>query len=363
MIRLYGKRWFQTLVVFILVFLLILLLSATDFIFDPVFKYLAAVAFPVVGAGVLFYLTRPIMKFLEKYKVHRVLAIFIVFLLLILVGYLIINYIAPIAQKQFTNLIDNIPKWVKSAQDLITYWQSNQDMIPANIEKTINDITSNLQSYVEGAMTFIFGFVSQLIGFVFSLVLVPFFLFFMLKDGDKFVPFVTQIFSKKKAANIRSLLHKIDEALTSYIQGQLLVSVCIGILLFIGYLIIDLEYALTLALFGMFMCVIPFIGPFISVIPAMIVGVFQDPMMAVWVAIVMIVAQQIEGNLISPNIMGRALSLHPLTIITLILAAGSIAGFLGIIFAVPFYAVVKTIIVHFYTTYQDSKKSKEDALI
>ncbi|MBT2215246.1 AI-2E family transporter [Virgibacillus dakarensis] len=359
----YSKRWFQTLVVFILVFLLILLISATDFLFDPIFKYLAAVALPVVGAGVLFYITRPVVHFLEKYRVHRVLAIFIVFILLILIIYLIINYIAPIAQKQFTNLINNVPEMVEGAQNLITLWQSNQDMIPADMNQAINHVTSNLQSYIEGAMSFLFGFISQLIGFVFSLVLVPFFLFFMLKDGDKFVPFVTKIFNKKKAANIRSLLHKIDETLASYILGQLFVSLCIGILLFIGYLIIHLKYALTLALFGMIMCVIPFIGPFISVVPAMIVGFFQDPMMAVWVAIVMIVAQQLEGNLISPNIMGRALKLHPLTIITLILAAGSIAGFLGILFAVPFYAVVKTIIVHFYRTYQDSKDNKEDALI
>ncbi|ASK64318.1 AI-2E family transporter [Virgibacillus phasianinus] len=359
----FKKRWFQTLTLFIMVFLLILLISVTDFIFDPIFKYIGAVAIPIVGAGVLFYLTKPIVRLLDKYKVHRVFSIIIVFLLISLVIYLIATYIAPIAQKQFANLIENIPKMVEGAQDLITYWQSNQDMLPKNFEDTLNDITSNLQSYIEVAMSFLFGFIGQLIGFVFALVLVPFFLFFMLKDGEKFVPFVTQIFSEKKAKNLKSLLHKIDETLTSYIQGQLLVSFAIGVLLFIGYLIIDLHYALTLALFGMLMCVIPFIGPFIAVVPAVIVGFFQDPMMAVWVGVVMVVAQQIEGNLISPNVMGRALALHPLTIITIILAAGSIAGFLGILFAVPFYAIVKTIIVHFYQTYVRSQEDEEDALI
>lgn len=357
------KRWFQILTMFILVFLLILLISATNFIFDPMFKYIGAVAIPIIGAGVIFYLTKPIMHFLEKYKINRVFSIIIVFILLILVGFLIITYIAPIAHKQFSNLIDNVPKMVSGAQDIITYWQSNQNLIPPEVNDTIYNITSNLQSYIESIMTFLFGFVGQLIGFIFALVLVPFFLFFMLKDGERFIPFISQIFNKKKAHNIRSLMEKIDETLTAYIQGQLFVSFCIGILLFIGYLIIHLEYALTLALFGMIMCVIPFLGPFLAVIPAIIVGLFQDPMTAVWVAVVMVIAQQIEGNFISPNIMGRALKLHPLTVITLILAAGSIAGFLGILFAVPFYAVVKTIIVHFYKTYQNSKKHEEDALI
>nr|WP_164670288.1 AI-2E family transporter [Virgibacillus doumboii] len=357
------KRWFQTLALFIMVFLLIWLISVTNFIFDPIFKYVGAVALPFIGAGILFYLTKPVMHLLEKYKINRIFSILIVFLLLILIGYLFISYIIPIAERQFSNLIKNIPSMVSGAQDLISYWQANQNVIPPEVNKTINDITSNLQSYIESALTFIFGFVGELIGFIFSIVLIPFFLFFMLKDGDKFVPFVTQIFNKKKADNIRSLLHKIDEALTSYIQGQLIVSLCIGVLLYIGYTIINLDYALTLALFGVIMCVIPFLGPYLAVAPAIIVGFFQDPLMAVWVAIVMIVAQQIEGNLVSPNVMGRALQLHPLTVITIILAAGSIAGLLGMLFAVPFYAVVKTIIVHFYKTYQESKSDEEDALI
>ena len=346
-----------------MLFVLILLISVTDFIFDPIFKYMGAVAIPIVGAGVLFYLTKPIVRILDKYKVHRVFSIIIVFLVLALLIYLIATYIAPIAQKQFANLIDNIPVMVEGAQDLITYWQSNQDMLPKEVEDTLNNVRSNLQSYIENTMSFLFGFIGQFISFVFALVLVPFFLFFMLKDGEKFAPFVTRIFSKDKADNLKNLLHKVNEALTSYIQGQLLVSVAIGILLFIGYLIIHLEYALTLALFGMLMCVIPFIGPFIAVVPAVIVALFQDPIMAVWVLVVMVVAQQIEGNLISPNVMGRALQLHPLTIITVILAAGSIAGFLGILFAVPFYAVVKTIIVHFYQTYVKAQDDKKDALI
>ena len=193
--------------------------------------------------------------------------------------------------------------------------------------------------------------------------MIPFFLFFMLKDGEKLVPFITQIFKKKKADNIRSLLSKVDAVLGSFIQGQLIVSFVVGVLLLIGYLIIGLDYAVALALFGMVTNVIPYLGPFLAVTPALIVGGIQDPYNLIWVSIIMIVAQQFESNIVSPNVMGQALNLHPLTIITVILAAGSIAGFIGIVFAVPAYAVVRTIIVHFYDTYVDSKKNKEDALL
>jgi predicted PurR-regulated permease PerM len=358
-----NKRWFQVLVFFILVFLLILLISETNFVFDPVIKYLGAVALPLIGAGILYYLTKPLMHLFERFRINRIVSIFLVFFVLILLGYLVWIYIAPIAQNQFKNLIDNIPKMVNWAQDMITYWQSNQTMIPEQVDTAISNFTDNLQSHIENVLNYLFGFIGQLISVIAALVLVPFFLFFMLKDGDRLVPFVTQIFSKKKAKNLRSLLGKIDDTLTAFIQGQLIVSFAVGVLLFIGYLIIRLDYSLTLALFAMVMNVIPFIGPFIAVVPALIVGAFQDPLMIVWVSIVMLVVQQFESNFISPNVMGRALDLHPLTVITVILAAGSIAGFVGILFAVPFYAVIKTIIVHFYKTYQKSKDTKEDSLI
>nr|WP_217586354.1 AI-2E family transporter [Lentibacillus saliphilus] len=357
------KRWFQSMVFVILFFLIILLISVTNFIFDPVFKYVGAVAIPFIGAGILYYLTKPLMQLFERFKINRIISIFLVFIVLLLIGFVIIIYIAPIAQRQFTNLLGNVPKMVDWAQDVIAYWQSNQTILPEEVNNAINDFTDNLQAHIESVINYIFGFIGQLISFVTALILIPFFLFFMLKDGEKFVPFITQIFNKKKADNIRLLMGKIDDTLTSFIQGQLIVSFCVGVLLFIGYLIIDLKYSLTLALFAMIMNVIPFIGPFIAVVPALIVGAFQKPIMLLWVSLIMLIAQQIESNFISPNVMGRALSLHPLTVITVILAAGSIAGFIGILFAVPLYAVIKTIIVHFYKTYEASKPDKEDVLI
>ncbi|MBM7601153.1 putative PurR-regulated permease PerM [Virgibacillus halotolerans] len=359
----FNKRWFQILVFFILVFLLILLIAATNFIFDPLVKYLGAVIVPFIGAGILYYLTKPLMHLFEKCKINRLFSVLLVFIVLLLFAFFIVRYVGPIAQYQFNNLIGNMPKMIHWAQDIIVDVQSSQIAIPEQLDDAINNFTDNLQGYAENILNYLFGVVGQLIGFITSIILVPFFLFFMLKDGEKFIPFITRIFSKKKAANIHSLLSKMDETLTSYIQGQMMVSFILGILLFISYLIIGLNYSLTLALFAMLMNVIPFLGPFIAVTPALIVGAFQDPIMILWVAIITLIVQQVESNVLSPAVMGKSLDLHPLTVITVILAAGSIAGFIGILFAVPFYAVIKTIIVHFYQTYEKSKENKEDALI
>lgn len=355
----FENRWIQSLVILILIFVLILLMSLTSFIFDPIFKYIGAVAVPFIGAGVLYYATKPIMNFFEKLKFNRIVSILLIFLLLISLISLFVLYIFPIAQNQFYNLMDNIPKMVDITLRFIEQFQSNQFEIPSQIDHAIRNFMDNIQTHIENIMSYLFGFIGHVITFVTSIVLIPFFLFFMLKDGHKFIPFITQILDEKRAHNMKSLLRKIDETLTAFIQGQLLISFFLGILLFIGYLVIGLKYSLTLALFGMIMNVIPFLGPFIAVVPALIVAAFEGPMMVVWVAVVTLIAQQIESNLISPNIMGRVLALHPLTVITVILAAGSIAGFLGILFAVPFYAVIKTIVVHFYHTYAQTKENKQ----
>src|SRR5699024_3626888 len=208
-------------------------------------------------SGILYYLTKPVMHFFMRLKIHKIISILIVFLLLTSIGALFILYIFPIAENQFNNLMKNIPKMVDATQSLINSIQTDQIKIPEQVNDTIDDVMANIQSHIENVVSYTFSFIGQIISLVMSLVLIPFFLFFMLKDGEKIVPFITQFFDKKKANNIRSLLGKIDEALTAFIQGQLIVSFCVGVLLFIGYIILRLDYSLTLALFAMVMNVIP----------------------------------------------------------------------------------------------------------
>uniref|UniRef100_UPI00398AE1E2 AI-2E family transporter n=1 Tax=Halobacillus rhizosphaerae TaxID=3064889 RepID=UPI00398AE1E2 len=348
MSQLIHKRWFQAIVVGILVSLLIYMIHLIGFFFQPIFTYIGAIAVPLIGGGILFYISRPVLHFLERNKIHRLLAILTIFVLYIFIGFLITQFIAPVAQQQFSKLIDNFPIMVNMFTDSINYWQQNQDIIPSQFDSTINSVVDNLQSYLQNASKILINFISQLIGFVFALVLVPFFLFFMLKDGEKFVPFVKQFLGRRVGDSFERLAGSIDHTLNAFILGQVTVSIVVGLILLVGYLIIGLPYSLTLALFAMLMNVIPFIGPFLAVLPAMLVGLFQDPMMAVYVVIIMLVAQQIEGNFVSPNVMGKALSIHPLTIITIILAAGSLAGFIGLLFAIPAYAVIKAIVSHLY---------------
>ena len=152
---------------------------------------------------------------------------------------------------------------------------------------------------------FLVQLIQTIVSWTFILILVPFFFIFMLKDHEKFAPSIYKLFSGNRREWIKKTLSDIDDVLRSYIQGQLLISLLLATMMYIGYLIIGLDYALLLVGFAFFMNVIPFIGPWIAFVPALIIGFLQDPKLAIWVCVVTLVAQQIDSNLITPNVMGN----------------------------------------------------------
>jgi predicted PurR-regulated permease PerM len=355
-----NTKWFRFGVGIVLALVIIWLLNEVQFIFTPLVIFAQTLFTPFLIAGILFYLFRPIVSLLEKVKVPRILAILLIYLGSIGLITLFISYIGPIIQRQFMNLVDNIPGMVDVIKKGISYYESNQSSIPPFIKDAVIFVGEKVQEILpeigSNVGVFIGSFIGNLVGFIAALAIVPFILFYLLKDREKFVPNVIRFFPKSKKNEIENVLGDMDRAIANYIQGQLIVSSFVGVVLLIGYLIIDLDYSLLLAMFGMVTNVIPFIGPFLAVIPAAIVALFQDPVMVIYVSIIMIIAQQVESNLISPNVMGKVLNVHPLTIILLILVGGNLAGLLGMILIVPTYAVGKVIVQHSYKLFSLRKE-------
>ncbi|WP_338752106.1 AI-2E family transporter [Bacillus sp. FJAT-52991] len=351
------KSWFQFGIAIVLLLVVIMLFREVKDIFYPLTIIIETVFLPILLAGVLFYLTRPIVQWLTKKRLPKWSAILVVYILLFGVFWMLITIIGPVVNDQMTKLIKNAPKMFHAAEEGISYIMNQRERLPENVIQAIQDVIDKIQTMAMSFGTWLITFIQSLLQATFSIVLVPFFLFYMLKDREKFVPFITQFFNGNRKIWLQKTLSGLDNVLKSYIQGQLLVSFLIGVMLFIGYVIIKLDYALILALFGMATNVIPFLGPYLAVAPAILVAWTQDPQMVIYVAIIMLVAQQIESNLVSPNVMGKALDVHPLTVITVILTAGNIAGIWGVILGVPAYAVIKTIVSNLYDMRQEIKQA------
>lgn len=352
-----NKLWFQAGVGIILALVIIRLFIEVQGIFDPLFIIAGTIFVPLLLGGLLFYLTRPILYFLENRGLPKWASIISIILMIVLIFWLFYSMIGPVVTEQVNSLVDSAPEIIEEVEGYAQYLLDQRSRLPDALQEQINEMTNSIGDWASNIGSVLLSFITGLISGLVALVLAPFFMIYLLIDHKKFVPFVSGFFSGERKSWIIKTLQDIDRTLSSYIQGQLLVSFLVGIMLLIGYLIIGLDYALLLALIGMVTNVIPYLGPYIAVIPAIIIALVTDPIKVIWVAIIMLVAQQIEGNLITPNVMGNALDVHPLTVITLILAAGNIAGLWGIILAIPTYAVLKSIAKNVYARRQEIRKT------
>jgi predicted PurR-regulated permease PerM len=354
----------------LLIFLIIFVAMKIDFIFRPVFLLVQTLFFPFLVAGVLYYLFRPLVNYLQLKNIPKTLSILLIYLVSGLLIALLISLGGPVLKEQMKSFVDTTPQLIEDIPDKLTELQQSKwiNDLQENDSVDLDKASEAIKKSVSSSLATIGNNLMNIIGVVASIVTVfatvPFILYYMLKEGEKAPQHILRLLPAKQQKNGRKILADLDEALSSYIQGQILVSFCIGVMLFIGYLIIDLDYSLLVAIFAMFTNVIPFIGPILAITPAMIIACIDSPMMVVKVLIVMIVVQQIEGHIISPQVMGKKLEIHPLTIISLLLAAGRIGGVLGLIIAVPVYAVIKVIAHHTYRLWKLRKeKSIEEKII
>ncbi|TVT28813.1 AI-2E family transporter [Salinicoccus cyprini] len=338
------KVWFQTGIAIIITLLIIMLVIRVQVIFEPVFTIVATIFVPLLLGGLLYYITEPIQRFLEKRKAGRLTSILAVFVIILLVLTMLSMIIVPMVTEQVQNLISRAPLIQNEIQDVFNMILSYRDRLPINPEQYIQDALNRGSQMLSNLASNAFTILTSTVSVLITLVLVPFFFFFMLKDHEKLIPSMVSPFRGTLKQFLTELFYDIDHTLRAFIQGQMLVSFILCIILYIGYVIVGLDYALLLAIFALFMNLIPFIGPWIAFLPAALLAVIQDPFLLVWVSLITLIAQQIESNLITPNVMGQTLKLHPLTVITVVLAAGNIAGFIGMLIAIPTYAVVKTII-------------------
>ncbi|HWL13212.1 MAG TPA: AI-2E family transporter [Ureibacillus sp.] len=352
------KVWFQVGIGMIIALLIIKYVIEVHWILSPLYIIIKTIFIPLLLGGVLYYISEPLQRIMEKKGAPRWASISTILLLLagIVTGILLL--IGNPISEQVDNLVKSAPYIEDKIMDTADIILDNKDNLPPQVETFVDSVSNSIQDIMMSGSKYIVSFVSGTVSATFTLILVPFFFIYMLKDHEKFAPNIYKLFSGEKRTWVKETLADIDNVLRNYVQGQVLISLILATMIYIGYLIIGLEYSLLLALFAFFMNMIPFIGPWISLAPALVIAVIQDPILVVWVAVITLVAQQLESNLITPNIMGKSLDVHPLTVITIVLAAGNIGGFIFIIISIPTYAVIKAIVKNIY---EERKKIKEAA--
>lgn len=357
-----GKNTIFALLLLLLIGLTIFIFDLVSFVFNPFTVFLGNVVLPIILATILYYLLRPILRLLEKMKIPRIWGIVILFLAVIGLITLLVFLVFPFLKDQTIRFVENFPEVFSQLINNITIWLQTSmfsgiyNSLEADINQWIQELPSQLAVFFQDTFarvaTGISSFIGAITSFVLAIVTVPFILFYLLKDGEKLPQYFLRLLPPRMREETAQVFADIDRQISSYIQGQLLVSAAIGIMVFIGFSIIQMPYAVLLGAIAMVTSVVPYLGPIIAITPAVIIALVQSPFMLLKLAAVWTVVQLVEGKFISPQIMGKTLHIHPITIIFVLVTAGSLFGVPGVILGIPGYTIVKVIVTHFFRLFK-----------
>lgn len=367
----WENQHIQRLIFLLLLFLVIWVFAQIAYIFQPIATFFQFFAFPIIGTGIFYYLLSPMVIRLSKRGVNRHLSIWIIYIVVTLLLVWGIATIVPIVQRQTTAFIDNLPDYIESMDQMlnrIPFLPDLEEVFPDTAKNVQSIDYNNLYKQFQPIVSSTFGGLGSVIGTVSTvaagLVTIPILLYYMLLEGYKLLPVVTNFIPNKYRQTWKTIFYQSHYQIGRYIRGQIIVAIIVGIMFSIGYTIIGLDYAISLGVLAMFLNVIPYLGSVISAVPALIIGLITSPFMFVKVAIVLMVENVIEGRFVQPQILGSNLEIHPITILVVLLGAGRLFGLTGVILAVPAYAVLKVIFTELFeifrknsSLYQESESS------
>ena len=349
-----NNRFVIFLTVLLLIGLNILVFNKVSFIFTPIVVLIQTVVLPIILSAILYYLLVPIVDFFERKGVRRIYSIIVLYLIIIGVLTILIVLVIPLLRDQIMRLIVSFPNLVNDIERMLEQVIGSQflNQVQQTFDFNISDLAAQVSNQATTILNSTFAGIGNIIGSVsktvMAIITVPFILFYLLKDGKKLPDYILNFLPIPMRSHTFTVLQEMNKQISSYIRGQIVVSFCIGVLMFIGFVIIGLDYAPVLAVIASFTSVVPYLGPAIAITPALIIAVVTSPYMLLKLIIVWTIVQLIEGKFISPQIMGRNLHVHPITIIFIIIIAGNLFGVVGILLAVPGYAVLKVITTHLF---------------
>lgn len=351
--------------ILVIAFILYELISNIEFLLTGV-KFFVSIMSYVIWAFAIAYLLNPLMVLIEKIiKLKRYLSIIIVYILYLGIIAFFITVISPVIVKNIGDLIENLPKYILVTREAIdtfltkTEWVKDYGLdvlVIDNLSYITNEIKDFMELTLNGIIKNAIILTSTMFQFIFgSLISV-----YLLKDKEVLIrsikKFIYAFISTSKSDKLMIVGKKVNYMFSRFLIGKTLDSLIIAILCFIGLTILKIPYALLISLIIGVTNMIPYFGPFIGAVPAVILTFFYSPIKSLWVLVFILILQQFDGWILGPKILGDSVGLSPFWIIMGILIGGGLLGPIGMILGVPLMASVKV----FLSEYIDKKlKSKE----
>ncbi|MDR3288079.1 MAG: AI-2E family transporter [Peptococcaceae bacterium] len=305
---------------------------------------------PFVVGFALAYTLNPLIEWLENRRLTRKWAIALVFCGIIAVFTLVILWILPVMYTEIAKLSAVLPQTMEAADGYLR--QLSQQFraagLPNKVVLVLDEQLGKGEIFLAQGLSRFLGNLPERLTSLSLYIFAPFLAVYFLADWQRLTEGFWRLVPEKWRLQWMRLCQDISHVIRGFIRGNLIVAVIVGVLVGIGMKLIGMEYALLIGVICGAMDLIPYFGPLIGGVPTVLLGLIQSPVMALKVVLVILVVQQLEGNLISPKLMGMSVGLHPLLMVFVLLAGGELAGFWGLMLAVPVAAVVRIVVRFIY---------------
>lgn len=373
------NKKYTTISIYITIVILIsisfyIALSNFGFVLDKINK-LIDILNPIIIGLFIAYLLNFILnmyerkiegKSISKYKRH--ISVTLTYVSVIILLLLFFKFILPQLIESIYGLINNVPKYALNVSKKLNELEKNislpKEFVDLIIKKWENFVKNSID-FLTNLIPIIGNFIKRILSSIWNIILGLIISIYVLFEKERFVKNSKRILkaylSDSRYDRTLELIRRADEIFGKFLSGKILDSIIISVLTFILLSIFKIPYKLLISFIIGVTNIIPFFGPFIGAIPSFFIILFESPIKAITFLIIIIVVQQIDGNIIGPKILGDSLGVSPFWIMVSLLVSGKLFGFIGLVFGVPLFVFLDSILEDSITIRlkQKNKKHKE----
>ena len=338
---------------------------ATLLISGGLLYLLSPILMPFVASAALAYLGDPLVDRLElvrfgRYRLPRTAAVTVVFLVIFLVLLLLLIFLVPQLEAQISALLKKLPGYLTWLRDQLLPWLHQHLQIDGGLTDLdmLRDLLAKHWQQAGGIVAGTLGSVSRsglaLLAWLANILLIPVVTFYLLRDWDRLIAGLRALLPRDSAATWVTLAQESDSVLSAFLRGQLAVMAALSLIYVCGLWLVGLDFALLIGLFAGLVSFVPYLGLILGSLTAGIAAVLQyqglDGLPGV--VTVFLVAQLLEGSVLTPRLVGDRIGLHPVAVIFAVMAGGQLYGFFGVLLALPVAAVAMVGLRHVLARYR-----------
>lgn len=331
--------------------------------FGLAFYVLQPILLPFVLGGLIAYLGDPLVDWLEKHRINRTVAVSLVFTIFVAVIVVLLLIFVPMLARQIDVLIQKVPVFYEWLTQVAMPWLQNWLSLPADAlppldwSSQLADNWQSLGKFMAQTGKTITGSGMSVLLTVANLALVPVVAFYLMRDWDLLVNKLLRMMPLAWQEKVSTMVTEGDEVVGSFLRGQFIVMCALGVIYGTGLWLVGVQFALLLGVIAGLASMVPYLGFVVGITASFIAAYaqFQDWGMLFWVALVFGFGQLIESMVLTPVLVGDRIGLHPVAVIFSLMVGGQLAGFVGVVVALPVAAVITVFARHAVSHYRSSE--------